>query len=294
MKDNIGIISMFYARPFGREHFSTFARAKKTGCDFVELLVPEPDELDPKETRAALADHGLGVVLAARVNLTRDLASSDDGAHEAGVRYLESCVEIANGLGATIVGGPLYGAPLVFAGRAPAPVSEDERKRRIDRVVSGLQTAGRVAQDGGVVFAVEPLNRFETDIANTTKHGLAIVEAVGSPAVGVMLDTFHMNMEEFDMPDAIRRAGKRMVHFQANENNRGFVGSGHVDWPAIARALRDVSYQGPITLEPFRRDDERPGVPLAQWRAPARDEDQELAASVAYLRGALDFARRTA
>ena len=97
--NQIGIISMFYARPFGREHFSTFARAKKTGCDFVELLVPEPGELDPKETRKALADHGLGCVLAARVNLSRDLASGDAAAHRDGVRYLESCVEIANGLG---------------------------------------------------------------------------------------------------------------------------------------------------------------------------------------------------
>ena len=292
--NQIGIISMFYARPFGREHFSTFARAKKSGCDFVELLVPEPGELDPKETKAALADHGLGCVLAARVNLTCDLASSDPAAHREGVRYLESCVEIANGLGAAIVGGPLYGAPLVFAGRPPAPVSEDERKRGIDAVVLGLMAAGRVAQAGGVLFAVEPLNRFETDIACTTRQGLAIVEEVGSPAVGLMLDTFHMNMEEFDLADAIRRAGKHMVHFQANENNRGFVGAGHIDWPAIARALRDVKYQGPITLEPFRRDDERPGVPYAQWKPPARDEDGELAASIAFLRGALEFARRTA
>ena len=292
--NQIGIISMFYARPFGREHFSTFARAKKSGCDFVELLVPEPGELDPKETKAALADHGLGCVLAARVNLTRDLASSDPAAHREGVRYLESCVEIANGLGAAIVGGPLYGAPLVFAGRPPAPVSEDERKRRIDAVVSGLKAAGRVAKDGGVLLAVEPLNRFETDIACTTRQGLAIVEEVGSPAVGLMLDTFHMNMEEFDLPAAIRRTGSRLVHFQANENNRGFVGSGHIDWPSIARALHDVVYKGPIVLEPFRRSDERAGVTLAQWRAPAADEDAELAASIAYLRGALIFAGKAA
>src|ERR1700738_5140019 len=101
MTNTIGIISMFYARPFGREHFSTFARAKKAGCEFVELLVPEPGELDLKETKAALADHGLGVVLAARVNLARNLASDEDGAHRAGVQYLQSCIEIANGLGAT-------------------------------------------------------------------------------------------------------------------------------------------------------------------------------------------------
>ena len=89
-----------------------------------------------------------------------------------------------------------------------------------------------------------------------------------------MLDTFHMNMEEFDMPGAIRRTGGRLVHFQANENNRGFVGSGHIDWPGIARALHDIAYKGPIVLEPFRRNDERAGVTLAQWRAPTRDEDR--------------------
>jgi D-psicose/D-tagatose/L-ribulose 3-epimerase len=77
------------------------------------------------------------------------------------------------------------------------------------------------------------------------------------------------------------------VHFQANENHRGFVGSGHIDWPSIARALAAIGYRGPITLEPFRRDDERPGVSLAQWRPPARDYDRELSASAAFLRAAL-------
>ena len=290
----IGVISMFYARPFTREHFGCFGRIKRAGADVVELLVPEPGELDLAETRKAIADAGLSCVLAARVNLSRDLASSDAGAREAGIAYLESCVEIASALGAGIVGGPLYGAPLVFAGRAPAPVGEDERRRRIDAVVAGLAKAGRRASEAGILFGVEPHHRFETDVCSTTRHALEIVERVGNPAVGVMLDTFHMNMEEFDLSDAIRQAGTRLVHFQANENNRGFVGSGHIDWPAIARALRDVAYRGPIVLEPFRRSDERAGTPLAQWRAPTQDEDEPLAASIAFLRAALVFAGRTA
>lgn len=292
--NSIGVISMFYARPFTRAHFDCFQRIKRAGADVVELLVPEPGELDLKETRAAITDAGLTCVLAARVNLTRDLASSDRDAHKAGVAYLEACVDSAAALGASIVGGPLYGAPLVFAGRAPAPVDESERKRRIDAIVAGLAQAGRRAADAGILFGVEPLNRFETDICNTTRHALEIVERVGSPAVGVMLDTFHMNMEEFDLADAIRQAGSKLVHFQANENNRGFVGSGHIDWPAIARALRDVSYRGPIVLEPFRRSDERAGTPLAQWRAPTENEDEPLAASIAFLKTALAFAGRTA
>ena len=288
----IGVISMFYARPFTRDHFPAFARMKAAGADVVELLVPEPGELDLAETRLAAEEAGLAIVLAARVSLTRDLASSDPGAHRGGVAYLESCVDIATALGARIVGGPLYGAPLVFAGRAPAPVDPDERRRRIDAVVAGLVTAARRAADSGIVLGLESLNRFETDIANTAGHAIEIVDRVGSPGLGVMLDTFHMNMEEFDLSRAIRRTAGRLVHFQANENNRGFVGSGHIDWPGIARALDDIGYEGPIVLEPFRRDDEGAGVTLAQWRAPTRDEDAELAASISFLKGTLAFAGR--
>ena len=290
--NRIGIISMFYARPFGTMQLAMLPRMKAAGMDFVELLVPEPGELDLDAARGALAASGLSVVLAARVNLQRDLASEDDAAHRAGVAHLRSCVEVARSLGAPIVGGPLYGAPLVFAGRAPAPVDEARRARRVARVVAGLREAAAFAADNGVVLGLEPLNRFETDIANTTRHGLALVEEVGSPALGVMLDTFHMNMEDPDIPAAIRAAGGRLVHFQANENHRGFVGSGHIDWPAIARALAAIGYRGPVTLEPFRRDDERPGVPLAQWRAPARDEDPELRTSANFLRAALETAWR--
>lgn len=294
MTNPIGVISMFYARPFTREHFPTFARMKRAGADVVELLVPEPGELDLAETRAAIADAGLSCVLAARVNLTRDLASAEPAAHAAGVAYLEQTVEIAGKLGAGIVGGPLYGAPMVFAGRAPAPVDADERRRRIDAVVKGLAIAGRRAADAGVLLGVEPLNRFETDVCNTARHALELVERVDNPAVGVMLDTFHMNMEEFDIADAIRRTGSRLVHFQANENNRGFVGAGHIDWASVARAIRDVDYRGPIVLEPFRRSDEAAGVTLAQWRAPTADEDAPLTASIAYLAATLAFARATA
>ena len=290
MTNAIGVISMFYARPFGREHFPTFQRMKQAGADVVELLVPEPGELDLAETKAATADAGLSIVLAARVNLTRDLASPDPAAHQAGIAYLEQCVDIAAALGAGIVGGPLYGAPLVFAGRAPHPVEPAERRRRVDAVVRGLAQAGKRAADKGVVLGVEPLNRFETDIICTTAQAIEVCDAVGNPGLGVMLDTFHMNMEERSIPDAIRAAGNRLVHFQANENHRGFPGTGNMDWTAIARALHAVSYEGPVSLEPFRREDDRVALPIAHWRAPHEDEDEKLRAGLGLIRSALTFA----
>jgi D-psicose/D-tagatose/L-ribulose 3-epimerase len=136
----------------------------------------------------------------------------------------------------------------------------------------------------GITLAVEPLNRFESDVLCTTQQAMELLDAVDHPAVAMMLDTFHMHMEESSIPEAIRLAGGRIAHFQANENHRGFPGTGATDWVAVFRALHEVGYAGPVSLEPFRRNDDRFGVPFAQWRAPHEDEDARLKASAAFIR----------
>lgn len=295
MANPVGIISMQFVRPFTRAHLGLFTRIRDLGFDFVELLVPEPeDDLDLAETRAAIADASLDVVLAARVSLERNIAGLDEVARKGGEYYLAHCVDVAGRLGARIVGGPLYGQPLVFAGRAPAPVDEGERQARLERTVAALSAAARIAADGGVTLALEPLNRFETDVVSTTVQGIAVVDAVGHPGLGLLLDTFHMNMEDPSIAGAIRLAGPRLVHFQANESHRGFPGTGHVDWPDVMRALVEIGYAGPISLEPFRRNDERVAVPIASWRPPHEDETGPLQASLALIRSTLALARTAA
>ncbi|MCF6367324.1 sugar phosphate isomerase/epimerase family protein [Rhizobium halophilum] len=280
----VGLISMQYARPFTAEHFPLFSEMRSLGYDFVELLVPEPGELDLKEARHALEAAELGVVLAARVNLQRNLAADDPAAHRAGINYLKYATDCAAALGATVVGGPLTGNPLVFAGRPPQPVTEQERHSRKARCVAGLKEAGDHAASLGVVLAVEPLNRFESDVLCTTQQAIELLDAVDHPAVQLMLDTFHMHMEEASIAEAIRLGGNRVVHFQANENHRGFPGTGATDWVDVFRALHEIGYGGPISLEPFRRDDDRFGVPFAQWRAPHEDENERLAASAQFIK----------
>ena len=283
----IGLISMQYARPFTAEHFPLFVRMRELGYDFVELLVPEPGEIDAAAARRALDEAGLGVVLAARVNLQRNLSSEDPALHKSGIDYLHYAVDVAVELGARIVGGPLTGNPLVFAGRPPQTVSETERLARKQRCVAGLKAAGDHAAAKGVLLAVEPLNRFESDVLCTTQQAIELLDAVDHPAVKLMLDTFHMHMEEASIPEAIRLAGPRVVHFQANENHRGFPGTGATDWVAVGRALHDIGYKGPISLEPFRRNDDRFGVPFAQWRPPHEDESARLSASAAFIKSHL-------
>ncbi|MDO8884262.1 sugar phosphate isomerase/epimerase, partial [Pseudotabrizicola sp.] len=172
MKNPIGIISMQFVRPFVGTDLGLFAQIRDMGFDFIEMLVPEPEDgLDLATTRRALDDVGLSVVLAARVNPQRSIASDDAGARQGGLEYLARCIEVADGLGAQIIGGPLYGEPMVFAGRPPLPRTSDEMKARADRMIDGLQRLAPQARAAGKVFAVEPLNRFETDMLNTTRQG---------------------------------------------------------------------------------------------------------------------------
>ncbi len=291
MTNPVGLISMQIARPFTEEHFGWLPRLKELGYDFIELLVPEPGDVEPQVLRRALDEAGLEVVLAARVNMERNLTSSEPERRQQGRDYLSYAIECAEALGARILGGPLYGNPLVFAGRAPQPVDEPLRAARQEWCVEGLRAVAPAAADAGVTLAVEPLNRFETDILCTTQQGIALIDEIGAASVGLMLDTFHMHMEDASIPEAICAAGPRIAHFQANENHRGFIGTGSTDWVAVARALYEVAYHGPISLEPFRRDDDRIAVPIAQWRPPHEDESERLTESLNLLKSTLAMGR---
>ena len=282
---------MQFARPFGREHLGLFAQMKSLGFDLVELLVPEPEEgLKATDIRMALDDSGLSIALAARVSLARSISDEDPSVRQAGSDYLKYCIDLAHAVGAVSVGGPLYGAPMVFAGRAPAPVTEKEMKAREERVIEALSKLSLQAEDAGCLLALEPLNRYETDVISTVSQALRVIKAVDHPSLGLLFDTFHANIEERSIPDAIRMAADNLFYFQGNENHRGFPGTGNMDWPAIMKALCDINYKGPITLEPFRRNDDRIGLPIAQWRPPHEDESQKLIASIELVRSCAKMA----
>ena len=186
----IGVISMFYARPFGREHFSTFARMKAAGADVVELLVPEPGELDLAETRAAAEDAGLSVVLAARVNLSRDLASSDAHAHRGRrrvsreLRRNRNCAWGDHRRRPALRRAARVCRPRALPGRRPTSAGAGSTPW-----CPGSRRQRRGQQTQGSSSVVEPLNRFETDIANTAGHAIEIVDRVGSPGLSASCST---------------------------------------------------------------------------------------------------------
>ena len=256
-----GINTFRFTSPFTNADTRRFPKFKAWGFDGVEIAVENPADIDPLFVQSQLDRHGLVCTsVCACFPPGRDLRGTP-AQQRATIIYVKRLVDIAGLLGTDIVIGPLYSA----TGRAEA-VPAAERKRQWQTVRGHLKTICAYAAANGMVLCLEPLNRFETDFINTVEQGLQMIRAVKSPALKLLLDPFHMNLEEKNPADAIRRAGRHVGHIHASASDRGTPGSDHVDWPAIARALRDIRYDGAVVIESFTPDVKVIARAAAIWR----------------------------
>ncbi len=197
--------------------------------------------------------------------------------------FLRTCVDIAVRVGGRVVGGPLTSA----VGRTwLLDAAERRRRDRAPRLAHCARSSTTPAS-AAWQLALEPLNRYETSLVTTAEQGLEVVERVSSPALGLLLDTYHMNIEEKDPAAAIRLAGRRLLHVHASASDRGAPGADHLDWPAIASALREVGYAGTLCIEAFTP--EQPAIATAAhiWRPVAASQDALAADGAAFLRSLL-------
>ncbi len=252
------------------------------GFDLAELPVENARERDPEwdPARAAevLLEHGLGATVCAVMPPGRELVAADDETLTATRDYLRSCVDVAATVGSGVVAGPLY-ASVGRKWRA----EEAERRELVRELAANLAPLAEYAGERGVRLALEPLNRFETSFINTTAQALEVVEALDSPALGLLLDTFHANIEEKSIPEAIRAAGDRLFHFHACGNDRGSPGRDHIDWPPIAEALGEAGYEGPVAIESFTAENETIATAAAIWRPLAPSQDALATDGLAFL-----------
>ncbi len=274
-----GINTFLFTSPFTDESTAWFPKFKEWGFDGVEIAVEDPEAFDPVLVKAELDRHGLRAdVLCAAMGPGRDLRGTPDEQAVA-LAFVNRLLDLMPVLGATLLVGPLYSA----VGRAEQ-TSAEEYQRQWALVANHLQTLAARAEAEGLRLALEPLNRFETDFINTGEQVLRLVEAVGSPVVGVHFDTFHMNIEEKNLAETIRRAGSKLWHLHACGNDRGTPGNDHTDWPALAAALHDVGYAGYATIESFTLDVKTMAKAAAIWR-PIEPSREEIAVKgLAYLR----------
>ena len=171
-------------------------------------------------------------------------------------------------IGSETVCGPMYSS--VGKEHIEDP---NERQKEWQRAVLGIREMAEYAQKKDVKLALETLNRFETDMINVVSQGLKFIDDVGMDNVGFHLDTFHMHLEEKSSSDAIRSAGKKIFHFHACENDRGIPGTGQVHWDEVAKALKDVNYQGPVVIKFFTNQVKEIARAVCIWREIAPSQD---------------------
>ena len=256
-----GINSFLFTSPFTTKSVSLFKTFRKWGFDTVEIPIEDPSHIDPAKVKAAADKAGIAIgSVCACMGPGRDFRGSEAD-QAAAMAYCKALIDQAVVLGCPSLIGPVYSV----VGKADA-VEPAQQKVEWALVVKNLKVLAAYAAQKGVTICVEPLNRFETDFLNTCDQGLRLIKAVGSPALKLHLDTFHMNIEEKDQAAAIRKAGKLLGHFHACGSDRGTPGGDHIAWPSIVKALRSVGYKGDVVIESFTTDVKVIARAAAIWR----------------------------
>ena len=256
-----GLNTFLYASPFTNESVHLFKKLSNWGFDSVEIAIEDPSHVDPKFLKAAAAKAGIAIgSICAAMGPGRDLrGSAKDQAN--GRKYIMALVDQAAEMGCPRIIGPLYSVVGLIGAH-----DDKTKAKHFKLVVKNLKVIGKHAQKKGVELDIEPLNRFETDFLNTCDQGLRLVKAVNLPNVKLHLDTFHMNIEEKDQAEAIRKAGKLLAHFHACGSDRGTPGGDHIAWPSIVKALKSVGYKGDVVIESFTTDVKVIARAAAIWR----------------------------
>ena len=275
-----GVNTWVWTSPLTTDELEKLApHVRSLGFDWIEAPLESLDDLDYQRGAAITKAHGLGVSCCVAMGPDRDLIHPDPAIRASGMAYVRGAIEATAALGGTNLVGPLYSA----VGRT-WQMTADERARDTDVLVENLGQLAAYAADHGVRLGVEPLNRFETSFINLASQVVEVVDRVGSPACGIMLDTFHMNIEEKSLGDAIRAAGPRLIHLHACENDRGAPGSGNVTWDQVKQGLQDIGYDGPVVIESFTAKVKSIARAAAIWRALAPTQDDLARDGVRFLR----------
>ena len=223
---------------FGDEDLATTAAVlAELGFDGVELK-GDLELYDSGEVNAVLSDHGLAVLSLTPDNV--DLAHPDARVRTEALDYYLRLLDFAAAVGAPVVS--CHGA----VGRV-RPLAEYGEE--YGQFVLGVQRLAVRAAELHLRLAMEVLNRYESHLLNTARQAIGFVERVHAPNVGILLDAYHMNIEEADPATAILDVGERLTLFHAADSNRQAVGRGHTDFLTLARALQRVGYAGDVVIE---------------------------------------------
>jgi D-psicose/D-tagatose/L-ribulose 3-epimerase len=249
------------------------------GFDGVELPLENVGDWDPGAAADRLAALGLSSVVGAVLAPGRELTAASDEVIAGTLDYLRHVVDVAAAQGSPLVIGPMYAS----VGRTWRMTAAD-RGAALATLRESLSRLADYAGERGMRLAVEPLNRYETSLLNTTEQVLEVIGELPAETIGLNLDTYHMNIEERSLSDAFALAGDRLLHLQVCGNDRGAPGADHLDWPGIRDSLAAIGYRGMLGIESFTADNASIATAASIWRPLAASQDELATDGLRFLR----------
>jgi len=242
------------------EYRRAIAATAQAGYDLIEIPLLDPSSVDAAGTRKVLDEHGIQAGCSLGLADETDVSSEDPATVAAGRRLLADALETTIELGSDYLGGVLHGV----LGRHEAPPTPRGRANAVE----ALRELAENAAPHGVTIGLEVVNRYESNMVNTAEEALEFLDEVGSDNLKVHLDTYHMNIEENGLGQAIELCGDRLGYFHVGESHRGPLGTGTVDFADAFAALERIRYDGTITFESFSSAVVSPALTIALciWR----------------------------
>lgn len=281
-----GIYFAYWEKMWGVDQKQYVKKVKELGFDGLEISCAMLKNIEQKELvefRKMAEDAGVILTAGYGPNASENLGSADEAVQKHAIEFYTDILKKLEILDIHTMGGGIYSYwPVDYS----KPI---DKEGDWARSVANVKKVGKIARECGVDYCLEVFNRFEGYLLNTCAECKQFVEEVGEPAVKIMLDTFHMNIEEDDLCAAIRLAGDKLGHFHVGENNRRLPGKGNMPWHAIGESLRSIGYDKNIVMEPFVRMGGKIGSDIKVWRDMSRSAsieqlDHDAKGSVEYLR----------
>jgi D-psicose/D-tagatose/L-ribulose 3-epimerase len=275
-----GVSTWLFTSPFQTSSIDElFSKIAEMGFNMVEIAVEDPAIIDGAAVKHALIKYGLGAIVCGAFGPTRDLTNQDIAIQDNCLKYISDCFDLCCLWDAKFFAGPMYSA----VGKARM-ISPEQRKAEWGLAVKNLRKVCNMAYERGLDIALEPLNRFESDLVNTAKDVVQMVNDINHPAAKILLDGFHMNIEEPDIEEAIKLAGNKLVHIQVAENYRGTPGTGQTNWAAYRRGLETIKYTGTVSIESFTPDNKELAQAVCIWHPLALSQDEFASEGLAFLK----------
>ncbi len=266
----LGVNTWLWANKFETRHLFCIDKAAELGAEAIDFSVNDPFHFPVKEVKERVKQYDMEVIVTTAMPADCNAISPDPAEREAALIYMKRLLDIAGELDAKIVGGVNYVGSGYHTGK---PRTQEE----VERDVEYLRKASEYAEQYGITIALEAVKRFETHFLNTAAQALDLIKLTEKSNIKVHLDTFHMNIEEADIPGAIELCGDKLAYMHLVDSNRGTPGMGHIPWVEVFQALKKIGYEGCGCIETFNPQTLDETAPLTYLTRKFADTPEELA-----------------